>query len=105
MVFKFKVLHFKSKNTPIKETNRKRKFKCSLSFFGQTRIVCYEIVFRGIHGVALMACPKLTKAAKLLKKPQVHSILYVQGKHVFKTDFCIIIYKGFMDVFYILTWA
>ena len=52
-----------------------------------------------------MACPKPTKAAKLLKKPQVHSILYVQGKHVFKIDFCIIIYKGFMDVFYILTWA
>ena len=32
MVFKTKVLHFKIENTPIKDTNGKRKFKRMLSF-------------------------------------------------------------------------
>ena len=33
VVFKTKVLHFKIENTPIKDTNGKRKFKRMLSFF------------------------------------------------------------------------
>ena len=33
VVFKTKVLHFKIENTPIKDTNGKRKFKRTLSFF------------------------------------------------------------------------
>ena len=32
VVFKTKVLHFKIENTPIKDTNGKRKFKRMLSF-------------------------------------------------------------------------
>ena len=32
VVFKTKVLHFKIENTPIKEANRKRKFKRMFSF-------------------------------------------------------------------------
>lgn len=34
-----------------------------------------------------------TKTAKPLKKPQAYSILYVQGKHVFKIDFLLLFIK------------
>ena len=40
-----------------------------------------------------MACLKQTKAAKPLKKPQAYSILYVQGKHVFKIDLLLLFIK------------
>ena len=33
-----------------------------------------------------LACFEPTKAAKVLKKVQVHSVLYGQGKHVFKRE-------------------
>ena len=33
-----------------------------------------------------LACFEATKAAKVLKKVQVHSVLYGQGKHVFKRE-------------------
>ena len=63
------------------------------SFCGQTRAFRYEIVLRGIppcflHGGALrLFWTKRTKAPKFLKKFQVHSVLYNQGKYFFKRKF------------------
>ena len=47
VVFKTKVLHFKIENTPIKDTNEKRKFKRMLSFLSvgkRGRAFRYEVV-------------------------------------------------------------
>ena len=50
VVFKTKVAHFRVKNTPLKDTNYKGKFKRGLSFFCWTRKAFgYEIVLRGIQ--------------------------------------------------------
>ena len=52
VVFKTKALHFKIENTPIKELlqmERESSKERSVSFFGQTKAFCYEIVFRGIQ--------------------------------------------------------
>ena len=50
-VFKTKVLHLKIENTPIKDTNGKRKFNGMLNFVfcGQTKASHYEIVLRRIQ--------------------------------------------------------
>ena len=53
----------------------------------------YEIVFRGtqpcfIHGGSeRLACFESTDAARFLKELEVHSVLYGQGKYVFKREF------------------
>ena len=87
MVFKTKVLHFKIENTPIKDTNGKRKFKRMLSFlFVDKRKLFAEIVFRGIQpcflhgGSDRLACFEPTKAKRFLKTLEVHSLLYDQRK-------------------------
>ena len=79
-------------------------------FCGQTKVFRYEIVFRGIQpcflhgGSERLACFEPTKAARFLKTLEVHSVLYDQRRvFVFKKNLWI--YKGFMDVFYILTSA
>ena len=79
-------------------------------FCGQTKAFRYEIVSRGIQpcflhgGSERLACFEPTKAARFLKTLEVHSVLYDQRRvFVFKKNFWI--YKGFMDVFYILTSA
>jgi len=89
VVFKTKVLHFKVENTPIKDTNGKEKFKRMFGlFFVDKRKICASLTAKRL------ARFETTKAANFLKKFQVHSVLYGQGKYVF---------KGFMQVFYILT--
>ena len=68
VVFKTKVLHFKIENTSIED-----KWK-------------NEIVFRGIQpcflhgGSQRLACSEPTKAARFLKKLEVHSVPYDQRK-------------------------
>ena len=61
VVFKTKVLHFKIENTPIKDTNGKRRFKRMLSFFFVDKrklfamILPFEefnLVFYGSEGLA-----------------------------------------------------
>ena len=47
-----------------------------------------------------MACLKQTKAAKPLKKPQAYSILYVQGKHVFKIDSLLLLFIKVSGTFF-----
>ena len=88
VVFKTKALHFKIENTPIKDTNGKRKFKRMLSFLfvDKTKAFRYEIVFRGIQpcflhgGSERLACFEPTKAARFLKTHEVHSVPYDQRK-------------------------
>ena len=90
-VFKTRVLHFKFENTPMKDTNGKKKLKknAQIPFCGQTRAFRYEIVFRGIHpclvrgGSERLAFFEPTDAARFLKKHEVLSVLYGQGKYVF----------------------
>ena len=90
VVFKTKVLHFKSKNTPIRDTVQKN---AQFPFCGQTRAFRFEIVFRGIQpcflhgGSERLACFETTEAARFLKKLEVASVLYGQGKYVCKREF------------------
>ena len=113
VVFKTKVLHFKIENTPIKDTNGKRKFKRMLSFlFVDKRKLFamklsfeeFNLVFYRANGTLGLACFEPTKAPRFLKTLEVHSVLHDQRKvRFFKMNFCL--YKYFMDVFYILTSA
>ena len=91
VVFKTKVFHFKIENTPIKDTNGKRtdenvQKNAQFPFCGQTRAFRSEIVFRGIQpcflhgGLERLACSEPTKAARFLKKLEVHSVPYDQRK-------------------------
>ena len=92
LVFKTKVLHFKIENTPIKDTNEKRKFKRMLSFFfcGQTKAFHYEIVFRGIQpcflkgGSDRLACFEPTKAARFLKALRYIPYSMIKEKYFFQ---------------------
>ena len=80
VVFKTKVLHFKIENTPIKDTNGKRKFKRMLSFLR----IRYDIVFRGIQPcflrIGALGLFWTNKAARFLRTLEVHSVLYDQTK-------------------------
>ena len=109
VVFKTKVLHFKIENTPIKDTWKEKAQKnAKFSFCGQTKAFRYKIVSPGIQpcflhgGSECLACFEPTKAARFLKTLNVHSVLlWLKESTFLKRSFCI--YKGFMDVFYILT--
>ena len=62
MVFKTKVLHFKIENTPIKDTNAKRKFKRMLSFLfvDKRELFAITLSFEGFnlvfYGSERLAC-------------------------------------------------
>ena len=71
VVFKTKVLHFKIENTPIKDTNGKRKFNGMVSFFFVDKRKLFAM------GLSL---EEFNLAAWILKKLEVHSVLYGQGK-------------------------
>ena len=92
VVFKAKVMYFKIENTPIKDTNGKRKFKRMLSFrfCGQTRAFHYEIVFRGIQPCFLHGGSERLPAS-FLKKIEVHSVysMVKESTSVLKGNFCI----------------
>ena len=96
LVFKAKVLHFKIENAPTKDTSGKRKFKRVLRFlfvdkrglfamkfsFEEFNLICFP---QG--GSERLACFEPTKAARFLKKLEVHSVLYGHRKYVFKREF------------------
>ena len=105
VVFKTKVLHFKIENTPIKDTNGKRKFKRMLSFLLRTK-----------KSFPLWNCLSRNSALISTRRIGALSLLWTnQGSVVsedtwgtfrtqwskkstfLKGNFCI--YKGFMDVF------
>ena len=98
--FKTRVLHFKVKNTPLKDKNGKRKFKRILRFlFVEERKIFIEMVLRGIqpcslHGGTHGLFWNATKAAKFLLNFQVHcppppppQKKYIQNAPLFEMDF------------------
>ena len=79
-VFKTKVLHFKIENTTIKDTNGQRKFNGMLSFLfvDRRKLFAMKLSFEEFnHGslAASLACFEATKAARIRKKLEVHSVL------------------------------
>ena len=76
VVFKTKVLHFKIENIPIKDTNGKRKFKRMLSFLfvDKRKLFAMKLSFEEFNHGSL-ACFEATKAARIRKKLEVHSVL------------------------------
>ena len=92
--FKTKVLHFKVKNTPLKDKKWKEKDpkNAQLSFCGGREAFHQEIVLRGIqpcflHDGAHGLFRNATKAVKFLLNFQVHFALCGQGKYVFEREF------------------
>ena len=80
VVFKTKVLHFKIENTPIKDINKKRKFKRMLSFLfvDKGKLFVMKFYFEEFNLVFFKA--------RFLKKLQAHSVPYGQEK-VLKGNF------------------
>ena len=97
VVFKTKVLHFKIKNTPIKDTNGKRNESFSLwnclsrnSTLFSTRRIGTLGLFWTNHGSEVSEDTWGT-----------FRTLWSKKSTFLKRNFCI--YKGFMDAFYIMT--
>ena len=90
VVLKTKVLHFKIENTPIKDSNGKRKFKRMLSFlFVNKRAVFamtlsfeeFNLVFYTADRSAwLVLNQQGSEVNAFLKTLEVHSVLYDQRK-------------------------
>ena len=108
VVFKTKVLHFKIENTPINDTNGKGKFKeCSISFL-RTSGSFLLIVFREIQP-CFLHCGALSlfstnQGSEVFEQISGTFCTLWSRKICFEKGF-FYIYKGFMDVFYILTSA
>ena len=110
-VFKTKLLYFKIKNTPIKDTNRKRQFKRMVSFLfvDKRELFAIKLSFEEFNlvffttdpcGSERLACFEPTEAARCLKKVEGHSVYSMVKERTGKGIF--VMYKGFIDVFYIL---
>ena len=90
--FTRRYLDFQVKNTPLKETDGKRKFKRMLSFLlvDKGRLFFYKIVLRGIQisedfrHRSDWPVLKCNQAAKFLKNFQIHFVLFSQENNVFK---------------------
>ena len=84
VVFKTKVLHFKIENTPIKDTNGKRKFKRMLSFLfvDKRKLFAMKLSFEEFNLVFYAAdrTAWLVLNQARQKTPEVHSVLYDQRK-------------------------
>ena len=76
VVFKTKVLHFKIENTATKDTNGQRKLKIMLSFLfvDRRKLFALKLSFEEFNHGSL-ACFEATKAARIRKKLEVHSVL------------------------------
>ena len=78
----------KIENMTIKDTNGQRKFNGMLSFLfvDKRKLFAMKLSFEEFNHGSL-ACFQATKAARIRKKLEVHSVLYGQGKYVFKREF------------------
>ena len=80
---------------PIKDTNGKRKFKrlLRLIFVDKRELFAMKLSLKEFNLVFFPADQSAwlvfepTEAARFLKKLEVHSVLYGQGKNVFKREF------------------
>ena len=80
VVFKTKVLHFKIENTTINKTQMEREssIECSVSFlWANESFSLGNCISKNLTGS--LTCFEPTKAARILKKLEVHSVLYGQG--------------------------
>ena len=91
---KTRVLHFRVKNTPLKDKKWKEKVQknAQLSFCGGREAFHQEIVLRGIQPCFLLdGAHRLfwnaTKEVKFLLNFQVHFALYGQDNYVFEREF------------------
>ena len=88
VVFKTKVLLFKIENTTINKTQMEREssIECSVSFlWANESFSLWNCLSKNLTGS--LTCFEPTKAARILKKLEVHSVLYGQGKYIFKREF------------------
>ena len=93
-VYKTSVSHFKVKNTPLKDTGGKGRFKRMLNFLlmDKGRLFFTESSFEKfeIHEIFITAdrsawpVLKRNQAAKFLKNFQIHFVLFSQENNVFK---------------------
>ena len=111
VVFKTKVLHFNIENTPIKDTSGKRKFKRMLSFLSvdKRKLFAMKLSFEEFNLVSTRRIGVLglfwTNQGSEVSEDTwgTFRTLWSKESTFWKRNFCI--YKGFMDVFYILTSA
>ena len=112
VVIKSKVLHFKIEKTLRKDTNGKRKFKRMLSFLfmGKRKLFAMKLSFernstlfstRRIGALGLFWTNQGSEVSE--ETWGTFRTLWSKKSAFLKGKFCI--YKGFMDVFYILTSA
>ena len=111
VVFKTKVLHFKIENTPIKtQMERESSKECSVSFwwtnesFSLWNCLSRNSAFFSRRRIGALGLFWTNQGSEVSEGIEVHSVLYDQRKVIFFKGNCCI-YKGFMDVFYILTSA
>ena len=111
VVFKTKVLHFKIENTPIKDTNGKRKFKRMLSFLfvNKRKLFAMKLSFEEFNfvsytGVGALGLFWTNQSSEVSEDAWgTFRTLWSKKSKFLKRNFCI--YKGLTDVFYILTSA
>ena len=107
VVFKTKVLHFKIENTSIKETNGKRKFKRMLSFLFVDKRNLWNCLSRNstlffTRRVGALGLFWTNQGSKVSEDTWgTFRTLWSKKSTFLKRNLCV--YKGFMDVFYILT--
>ena len=109
VVLKTKVLHFKIENTPIKDTNRKRKLERMLSFLFVDKRKLFAMKL-SLEEFNLVLCTADRSAWLVLNQPRQRGVWrhlryipysIIKEKYVIENEF--LYNKGFMDVFYILT--
>ena len=105
VVFKTKVLHFKIENTPIKDTNGKKKFKRMLSFFLWSN-ESFSLWNCSSRNSTLFSTRRIgtlglfwTNQGSEVSEDTwgTFRTLWSEKSSFLKRNFCI--YKGFMDVF------
>ena len=99
----FQVLHFKIENTPIKDTNGKRKFKRMLSFLSvdKRKLFAMTLSFEEFnlvfYGSERLACFEPTRQRCFCRHLRYIPYSIIKEKYVFKREF--LYFKGFMDGF------
>ena len=103
VVFKTKVLHFKTENKPIKDTNGKSKFKRMLSFLfvDKQNLFAMALSFKEFNPVfyksECLACFEPTRQRGFWRNLRYIPYSMIKEKYVFKRKF--LYFKGFMDGF------
>ena len=87
--FKTRVMHFRVKNTPLKDGNGKRKFKRMLVFLfvEKGKLFIKKSSFCFLHCRAHGLFRNSGKVAKFLLNFQVHFALYGQENYAFEREF------------------